>query len=267
VKKYQPVPKLRSELPPSLLPDREQQICARLRRVRQDHRFKQAEFADILGVPVFRLKSYEYARAPIKYGLAKQLTETMGVDPDWLATGTGEVYSRVTITKAIDFWIPSRLLFSTVYDRLLKDILEAERSISSTTGNRRRQARSTDDLPFPSGADQLATLQALSGVISESLHRYFKGRSQVEILNAIRQIERVVGPISKSGWATIKEALHTKKKRIEKHDLRNARDFVFKKLGLSDEAYRSLNVSEELQRREDQMVAGHKDLEKLRGYV
>lgn len=241
-------------MPPSLLPDREQQICARLRQVRQDHRFKQAEFADILGVPVFRLKSYEYARAPVKYGLAKRLTETMGVDPDWLATGTGEKYSRVTIAREIDFWIPPRMLFSFVYDRLLSDILQSERSISSAIGNRRRKARSDDEPPFASGADQAAVLHDLSNVISAALRVYCRSLTAEEIVSTIRRIERIIGPINKKGWTTIREALHTKEKRISKHDLAQTRAVVFKRLGLSDEDYRSLNVSEADEDYHDQMV-------------
>ncbi len=258
------MPRIRTEMPPSLLPDREQEICARFRRVRQDHRFKQEEFADILAISIARLKSYEYARAPIKYGLAKRLIDDLGTDPDWLATGTGEQRSRVSIAPEYDFWIPPKMSYSFVYDRLLKGLLEEERNISTERGNRRRRAGSQDEEPFPSGSDQSAMMQVLANAISGTFSEYCAGLSEENTLRVIRRIAEIIGPINKTRWATIKEALKTKSKRIEKHELIAMRDLVFQKLDLSQDGYRALNISEGAESHEDLIALSKTSLKKIK---
>lgn len=259
------MPRSRTDLPPSILPDREQQICARFREVRQDHRFKQAQFAEILSISVGRLKSYEYARAPIKYGLAKRLIEEISVDPDWLATGEGEKYSRVSIAVEYDFWIPAKLLYSFVHERLLRDILTEERAISTEIGHRRRAAGSQEEgPPLPSGADQTTVLKSLADVICRTFEDYCGGLNELNTLAVIKRIEKIIGPIDPTGWDTITEGLRSKANRKEEHTVMEIKSVVFEKLNLSMDSYRDLNVSEAFEQHEDQLLESQKHLTEIR---
>ena len=105
----------------SFLPQREIEICQRVREVRLANRWQQAQFAAELGINRARLASYEYAKAPIRYELGKKLCLRLNISERWLATG------RLPKKRFTDFiYAPeasTRLdpLFSEVFDQHLKE--------------------------------------------------------------------------------------------------------------------------------------------------
>ncbi len=70
-----------------MLLDEEVRICGRLRQVREQSQKRQAEFARELGISRVRLASYEYAKAPVRYEIGKQICYRLNINQRWLATG------------------------------------------------------------------------------------------------------------------------------------------------------------------------------------
>jgi len=130
------VSRLPSDLEASQLPDREREICLRLAQVRRHHGLHQKAFAERLEVPLERLRSYEYAKAPIRYGLAERLCREFEISQRWLATGKGNEYRYFPIHENTAQFIPPKLLFSLVYDRLLEAFVSEK---ESTLASRRAE--------------------------------------------------------------------------------------------------------------------------------
>lgn len=81
---------------------------------------KLAPFADRLRIPLGRLKSYELARAPIRYALAAKVGAEFDVNQEWLATGKGSRNPYFYVEARMDKLIPGKALFSEIYDKLLR---------------------------------------------------------------------------------------------------------------------------------------------------
>ncbi|MCC6820607.1 MAG: helix-turn-helix transcriptional regulator [Verrucomicrobia subdivision 3 bacterium] len=115
------------------MPEREQQICARLRVFRESTKLSRATFAREIGVDQFRLASYELGRAPLRYGLADLLCAKFNVNQRWLATGLGEQ------RHYYDIYCPpsseENQLFSLVFDRFLDNgMKEWDRGMEALAG-------------------------------------------------------------------------------------------------------------------------------------
>lgn len=108
------------------LDDREAAICRRFREVRTHLKWKMPDFAQALGITRDRLASYEYARAPIRYGLARDMCERFNVNQRWLFGGVLPRGHYVDIAKSYEDKVPFRLRFSEAYERFLSEVLEAE---------------------------------------------------------------------------------------------------------------------------------------------
>ena len=108
----------------SRLPTVEEEICLRLREVRRQLRWKQRDFAEELGITRDRLASYEYARAPLRYSLAKRMGEVFDVNQRWLATGKPPKKGYISVSEAIEAALPKGALFSFAYKNLLADWLD-----------------------------------------------------------------------------------------------------------------------------------------------
>jgi transcriptional regulator with XRE-family HTH domain len=109
------------------LPDREAEICRRLRSFREQTKISRTAFALSIGVGGERLASYESARAPIRYEMFLTIAKRYPINPVWLATGFGSASLRDAFDfAALPMQIPyhPRALFSDVYDTHLKPILE-----------------------------------------------------------------------------------------------------------------------------------------------
>ena len=235
------VPKIRKEMPPSLLPDREQQICARFRKVRLDHRFKQEEFADILTISVFRLKSYEYARAPIKYSLAKWLCENMDVNQRWLATGELPATGAFEIPPSQAMFIPGRLNFSFVYDRVLRGLLDDELKAIDAHTSGIKNLRPRDCIQRPVPADWRGMMMVISGIIQRAFLDFCEEGSVDRVKVAVAKIEKIIGPFGKKEWAEINHGLEIRKYRKKPADIADVQNEMLSKLGLTPEKYRRLN--------------------------
>jgi transcriptional regulator with XRE-family HTH domain len=108
----------------SRLPETEEAICLRLREVRQNLKWKQRDFAGELGITRERLASYEYARAPVRYSLAKKLGETFDVNQRWLATGKLPKEGYLSVAEPAEAALPAEALFSFAYQNLLSEWVE-----------------------------------------------------------------------------------------------------------------------------------------------
>jgi transcriptional regulator with XRE-family HTH domain len=102
------------------VPERERQICQRLRLVRKEKRLSQVAFADMLGIDSSLLASYEHARVPIRYEFADRLCCIFRVCQRWLAGGVEPRRVYVPIPEDVHQKLPARGLFSEVYDDFLE---------------------------------------------------------------------------------------------------------------------------------------------------
>ena len=100
--------------------NRESQIAARMRQIREKLRLTQAEFADQLGITRQRLASYEEGRVAIRYDLALRLCRQFIVSEKWLATGSGDMRQVMSLLfdEAVRR-IPLDCPFSKAYDEFL----------------------------------------------------------------------------------------------------------------------------------------------------
>lgn len=106
----------------SLLPEQEKGICIRLREVRIGLEMDQKKFSERLGISVLRLKSYEYARAPIRYEVARELIREFGINQRWLATGEPPTQPPFILPTVIADAIPGRTLYSIAFERALQPL-------------------------------------------------------------------------------------------------------------------------------------------------
>jgi len=106
----------------SPLPDHEKNICERLREVRMGLGISQKEFSERLGISEVRLKSYEYARSPIRYEVARVLIREFRINQRWLATGEPPTQPPFILPTTIADAIPGRTLYSIAYERALQPL-------------------------------------------------------------------------------------------------------------------------------------------------
>jgi transcriptional regulator with XRE-family HTH domain len=108
----------------SFLSSREQEICARLREIRVDRRLTQAEFSERVGISRVRLSSYEYAKAPVRFALAREVCFRFDVNQRWFATGVYPNRPYFDISPHLECQIDPRALFSEAWDKVLKTPVE-----------------------------------------------------------------------------------------------------------------------------------------------
>jgi hypothetical protein len=63
-------------------------------------------------------------RAPLKFGLARDLIEFLEINPFWLATGTGGMRPPVILPTPADLGVSNSAVFSQVFDGLLSRALK-----------------------------------------------------------------------------------------------------------------------------------------------
>jgi transcriptional regulator with XRE-family HTH domain len=108
----------------SQLPAREMAVCERVRAVRLDVKWNQPNFAKALGISRERLASYEYAKAPIRYELAKNICFRFNVNQRWLAEGTNPMHEYFDLSPHLEYLIKPRALFTKAYDEVLKSDID-----------------------------------------------------------------------------------------------------------------------------------------------
>jgi transcriptional regulator with XRE-family HTH domain len=119
----------------SFLPDREIEICQRVRQVRLGLKWKQPDFSKEIGITRERLASYEYAKAPIRFGLADSLCRKFSINQRWLAFGRSPKEPYFRIPPALMDELNKNLLFSDVYDRSLSALVEEKFKLIKETLN------------------------------------------------------------------------------------------------------------------------------------
>jgi transcriptional regulator with XRE-family HTH domain len=108
------------------MPQRERDICERLKQFRTDSGLSQSEFARLCGLKLRAYASYEYAHSQLNYPAAwKILTTFPLLNPAWLA---GENASReylpvIIYPTAADLEYGPRTPFSSVYNGKLKALI------------------------------------------------------------------------------------------------------------------------------------------------
>jgi len=107
----------------SFLPQREIEICQRVREVRLQLKWKQSDFSKELGISRVRLASYEYAKAPIRYDFANRLCSQLNISQSWLAEGGRPLPGPYLHIHSLPDIAP-RIIFSEAYDRFLKPALQ-----------------------------------------------------------------------------------------------------------------------------------------------
>lgn len=118
---------MKSKHPPSpALGDREVAICRRFRDARLHAKWKMPDFANELEIPRDRLASYEYARSPIRYSLARKMCDRFNINQRWLATGRLPSRHYVDVHAYTEGQIPDKMLFSEAYDIFLSKPLDAQ---------------------------------------------------------------------------------------------------------------------------------------------
>lgn len=85
---------------------------------------EQSEFAQRLRITRSRLSSYEYAKAPIKYKLGKEVCYRFGVSQKWLATGDQPKGPYFDLSPNLEFQILPKSLFSAAFDTFLRKHIE-----------------------------------------------------------------------------------------------------------------------------------------------
>ncbi len=104
----------------SLLLSEEVGICGRLRQAREQSQKRQADFARELGISRVRLASYEYAKAPLRYEIGKEICYRLNLNQRWFATGKLPMQPYFDISPNLEFKIKPKSLFGAAY----RDILE-----------------------------------------------------------------------------------------------------------------------------------------------
>ncbi len=108
------------------LPEREQQICARLREFRELTRISRTQFALAIGIGSERLASYEAGRVPLQYEVFRLLNQKFKLNPCWLATKEGVPATDAAVIDDAAFRdkLRRKALFTEAYDQFLEPWLQ-----------------------------------------------------------------------------------------------------------------------------------------------
>jgi transcriptional regulator with XRE-family HTH domain len=107
------------------IPERELQICARLRETRLGRKLSRVSFCELIHIDSSKYASYELGRVPLPFWTGNTFCECTGTSQRWLATGIGPQEPCLPVSKFIFETVGPRALFSEVYDRWLS--LDADR--------------------------------------------------------------------------------------------------------------------------------------------
>jgi len=104
------------------LPQRELDICRRLRLWRERSGHTRAHVAAMVRLDSGILTAIEHERSPMRYDVAARLSRAGLVNPLWLATGKSEMALRgIRLPEPAEINSSPRELFSLVYDTRLAD--------------------------------------------------------------------------------------------------------------------------------------------------
>jgi hypothetical protein len=166
----------------TIIPEREREICHRLRLWRECFGFTRVNQAKSLGVKVEWLSSYEYARAPLRYEAARRIIGCLAMNPVWLATGKGSMRPKehVSLPTTEELEVSPRGLFSNVYDKRLKEKLEADpRLATHEAGTRRALAEDLLHIHSKVAAEEL---------LKKKVHEWLRGTSNEGLAHFVAKL-------------------------------------------------------------------------------
>jgi len=199
------VPRPPKDAEDSPLTDEERAICLRFRQVRFDLGLKQIAIADKLGISVSRLKSYDRARSPIRFGIALDMCRAFNVSLRWIAAGQGRQQPYFRISGSWIARIPRSLLLSRVYHRLLKSPLKATEEAALAYAESAKTGDSTPVLVpgFAVGALKHEKDRKLQMALSSEISAFIRRSRNAEIGVLISKIREGLGGMSKYSEAII----------------------------------------------------------------
>jgi transcriptional regulator with XRE-family HTH domain len=101
------------------IPQREIEICGRLRLARKATNLSQVAFARLLEIDSSRLASYELARVPVKWELAFKLCKSINLSQRWLALGVLPMHPTYEVGLPYSPSTKANSLFSSIFDDFL----------------------------------------------------------------------------------------------------------------------------------------------------
>jgi len=116
-------------VPKASLPDREKQICRRVRAARDIKKKTQQECAELTGIERSTLANYEAEITPLSYDQAKRICYRLNINQWWLATGESPFVPYFDISPNLEFSIKQNALFSEAFYNVLK--IELRRQIDT----------------------------------------------------------------------------------------------------------------------------------------
>jgi transcriptional regulator with XRE-family HTH domain len=97
----------------------EREICARFKLIRETLKQSERNFAKLLFVTRDQVAGIEYARSPLRFGVASSLARATGCNLYWLAEGSGPMFGAQP-SPDLTALISPRALFSTAWKTYLK---------------------------------------------------------------------------------------------------------------------------------------------------
>ena len=110
----------------SPLPEREKQVCARLRLARRAAGLTLSAISRSLEISRETLKNYEYGRALVRFDLGQRISQVLNCNQRWLATGLPPMHPHFTIENPLLLILVDSpgfraQSFTFIYDRVLAD--------------------------------------------------------------------------------------------------------------------------------------------------
>lgn len=105
--------------------DRERAICNRVRLIRKSLKLSQKGFSNALGVSRDLVAGVEYARSPLRFGLALRLSALAGFSLKWIVEGVPPEKFRAPVGKGLLETIPNSYLLSEAWDIWIKPAFES----------------------------------------------------------------------------------------------------------------------------------------------
>jgi DNA-binding transcriptional regulator YiaG len=152
------------------VPQREKEICQRLREIRLALKFSQVVFAEFLAINSPKLASYELGRVPIRFDVAITAAEIGKVSLWWLAEGIEPKFWPALLPPELIGQIQNNPVFSVCYDTILKPFCDDERlKIASMTGGRLDESAIDHFKKFFGGGVMNHEVDELSGAAFSSI--------------------------------------------------------------------------------------------------
>lgn len=92
-------------------------VCARVRKFREHLNLSQSQFASEIGLSRDRLAGIEYARTPLRYEVAKRMSQHFDLNQGWLAFGRGNPIGRIDISEELEMAVPVNVLFAEGFQK------------------------------------------------------------------------------------------------------------------------------------------------------